>query len=47
MNAEAYRVYTQATQLFEVMEKGIQPKEVKKLRSSLDEMKSHIEGNID
>ena len=47
VNAEAYRVYTQATQLFEVMEKGIQPKEVKKLRSSLDEMKSHIEGNID
>lgn len=47
VNAEAYRVYTQTTQLFEMIETSIQPKEVKKLRSSLDEMKSHIEGNID
>ena len=47
VNAEAYRVYTQTTQLFEMIESSIQPKEVKKLRSSLDEMKNHIEGNID
>ena len=47
VNAEAYRVYTQTTQLFEMIEPSIQPKEVKKLRSSLDEMKNHIEGNID
>lgn len=47
VNAEAYRVYTQTTQLFEMIETSIQPKEVKKLRSSLDEMKNHIEGNID
>jgi hypothetical protein len=30
-----------------MIESSIQPKEVKKLRSSLDEMKNHIEGNID
>ena len=47
VNAEAYRVYTQTTQLFEMIEPSIQPKEVKKLRNSLDEMKNHIEGNID
>lgn len=47
VNAEAYRVYTQTSQLFEMIETSIQPKEVKKLRSSLDEMKNHIEGNID
>ena len=47
VNAEAYRVYTQTTHLFEMIEPSIQPKEVKKLRSSLDEMKNHIEGNID
>lgn len=47
VNAEAYRVYTQTMQLFEMIEPSIQPKEVKKLRNSLDEMKNHIEGNID
>lgn len=47
VNAEAYKVYTQTTQLFETIETSIQPKEAKKLRSSLEEMKNHIEGNID
>ena len=47
VNADAYHVYTQTRQLYEMFEPNVPSKEAKKLRSGLEEMKSHIEGNID
>lgn len=46
-NADAYKVYTQSKQLLGMLESNVPPKETKKLRSTLDEMKGLIEGNID
>lgn len=47
INADAFKLYSTMNAMIDMAGDSVSPKERKKLLAALDEMKSHIAGNID
>ena len=47
INADAFKTYSEMNNLINMVEGSIPTKELKKLHAGIEEIKSHIEGNID
>ena len=47
INADTFKTYLEMNNLINMVEGSIPTKELKKLHAGIEEIKSHIEGNID